>query len=408
VGVVQVGIEEADPGSYEHDPHGRWSLTPFEQQVVRPSLAGRGSIPWFGHEPALIRTEAFVASEEAFGGEPVTDVDRGIAIQRAGFHVTCVPITLARVRGPRNLGESLGRRHTTLRTQVAAALSAPVRSLPRSERWSHRIALIGPLAAVQRILLTAAAVLVLGFAQQPLDASAIDLLVIAVPTYLLRWSVHLLLGRGRLGPLSILRSELRTLGVDLSLFRTRHNQRGNLRLLVTVELVLVAAVGITAMSVWQDWGDRLSAETAAVALVITAGFIGAGMEVLLDAVTRRQRRLNYRVRLGLVTCLFQEMEGVLVDLSTGGAGIALPCVPEAVPEAGTVTTVAFRIPDAGGSWRNVSTLVQVAYVAPGLSGKTKVGLAFDDPTVAPLDPVVEFLTIDRRLVTLGRRAMVKR
>ncbi len=409
VGVVQVGIEEADPASYERDPNGRWSLAPFEHQVVRPSLAARGSIPWFGHEPVLIRTEAFVASEDDPAAGPDTDVDRGIAIQRAGFHVTCVPITLARVRGPRSLGESLRRRHTRLCPQVAAALGAPVRGLPRAERESHRVALIGPLAAVQRLLLTAAAVLVLGFGQQPLDASAIDLLIIAVPAYLLRWNVHLLLGRGRLGPFSILRSDLRTLSVDLSLFRTQRDQQGgNLRLLAAVEIVLVVAVGITAVSVWRDWGDRLSAETAAVALAITAGLIGAGMEVLLDAAARRQRRLNHRVRLGLVTCLFQEMEGVLVDLSTGGAGVALPCLPDAVPEVGTVTTVAFRIPDAGGSWRNVSTLVQIAYVAPGLPGETKVGLTFDDPTVAPLDPVVEFLTIDRRLVTLGRRAITKR
>lgn len=408
VGVVQVGIEEADPASYEHDPDGRWCLAPFEKQVVRPSLAARGSIPWFGQEPVLLRTAAFVASEDAFDAGPVTDVERGIAIQRAGFHVTCVPITLARVRGPRNLGESLGRRHTRLRTQCVAAIGAPVRSLPRSERWSHWVALIGPLAAMQRILLATAAVLVLGFAQQPLNASATDLLIIAAPAYLLRWNAHLLLGRGRLLPFSILRSDLRTLSVDLSLFRTqRDHQRGNLRLLVAVVLVLVAAVVTTALSVWWEWGDRLSAETAAVTLAITAGFLGAGIEVLLDAVVRRQRRFNHRVRLGLVTCLFQEMEGVLVDLSMGGVGIALPCLPEAAPVAGTVTTVAFRIPDANGSWRNVSTLVRVAYAAPGLPGETKVGLTFDDPTAAPLDPVVEFLTIDRRLVTLGRRAMVK-
>jgi hypothetical protein len=36
----------------------------------------------------------------------------------------------------------------------------------------------------------------------------------------------------------------------------------------------------------------------------------------------------------------------------------------------------------------------------------RLGLAFDDPTDAPLDPVVEFLTIDRRLVALGRHEPV--
>lgn len=102
--------------------------------------------------------------------------------------------------------------------------------------------------------------------------------------------------------------------------------------------------------------------------------------VLLDALIRRQRRRNHRVRLGLVTCLFQEIEGVLVDPSTGGAGISLRCHRDAVPEAGAVTTLAFRVPDTAGSWRNVSTLIHVAYVNSGLPGETKIGLTFDDPT----------------------------
>ena len=257
IGVVQVGIEEAGPGSYEHDPDGRWSLDPFDQQVVRPSLASRGSIPWFGGEPVLVRTEAFSRAEpfsreeEGRDGEPLTDTERGIAIHGAGFHVTCVPVMLARSRGPLNLDESLSRRQTRLRAQVKAAVGAPARSLPRNERWAHR------------------------------------------------------------------------------------------------------------------------------------------------------------VRLDLVTCLFQQNEGVLVDLSTGGAGIALHCHLDAVPQAGPVTTLAFRIPDAVGSWRNISTLVRVAHVAPGVPGETKVGLTFDDPIDGSLDPMIEFLTIDRRLVTLGRRTMAK-
>lgn len=408
VGVVQVGIEEADPGSYEHDPDGRWSLDPFDQQVVRPSLASRGSIPWFGGEPVLVRTEAFLRAEEGRDGETFTDTERGIAIQGAGFHVTCVPVMLARIRGPLNLGESLSRRQTRLRAQVKAAIGAPVRSLPRNERWSHRVALVGPLAALQRLLLAAAALLVLGFAQRPFDAAPLDLLVIAAPAYVLRWNAHLLLGRGRLGPFSIFRSDLRTISADLFLFRSeRHHRGSNLRLLMVVVVALDVAVAVTALSAWRDWAGRLSAETTAIALALTAGFLGVATGVLLDALIRRQRRRNHRVRLDLVTCLFQQTEGVLVDLSTGGACIALSCHLDAVPQAGTVTTLAFRIPDAVGSWRNVSTLVRVAYVTPGVPGETKIGLTFDDPIDGSLDPVIEFLTIDRRLVTLGRRTMAK-
>lgn len=375
VGVVQVGIEEADPVSFDHDVNGRWSLSPFEQQVVRPSLASRGSIPWFGFEPVLVRTEAFIRSEAA-SGEDMPDVQIGIVMQEAGYHVTCVPVTLARVRGPGNLGESLARRHQRLQAQARAAIGGAIGSLARPARWSHRVVWAGPLAAVQRLMLVAAAVLVLVFGQQPLSGSLNGLVMMAVPAYLLRWTAHLLLGRGRLRPLAVLRSDLRTLSADLSIFRgPRAEWRGNLRLLGLIVLVLAGAEAVTALSVWRDWSNRLPAETAAISLVVTAGFLGVAFEVLFD-------------------------------LSFGGAGVVLPVETFDAPELGLVTTVAFRIPDAEGSWRNVSTLVHVAHVAPGLPGETRVGLAFDDPTDAPLDPVVEFLTIDRRLVTLGRREMV--
>ena len=164
------------------------------------------------------------------------------------------------------------------------------------------------------------------------------------------------------------------------------------------------AVFIAAFAVWRDWGDRLGGSSTAVALVLTAGFLGVAMEVLLDALMRRQRRQNHRVRLGLVTCRLEQLDGRLADLSTGGAGVLIEAPIGEVPEPGTVTTVAFRIPDASGAWRNVSALVHIAHVAAEGADATRVGLSFDDPTDAPLDPVVEFLTIDRRLVALGRRS----
>ena len=113
VAVVQVGVEEADPTSFEHDPDGRWSLEPFEQQVLRPSLAARGSIPWYGDGPVLIRRTALSHIE---GIASPADMRRaGVAIVRAGMTVTHLPLTLALVRGPEGIGESLQRRHTHLR-----------------------------------------------------------------------------------------------------------------------------------------------------------------------------------------------------------------------------------------------------------------------------------------------------
>ena len=99
----------------------------------------------------------------------------------------------------------------------------------------------------------------------------------------------------------------------------------------------------------------------------------------------------------------KQMHASLADLSAGGAGVLIDAPVDDVPTAGTVTTVSFRIPDASGAWRNVSALVQIAHVSPAGPDTTRVGLAFDEPTDAPLDPVVEFLTIDRRLVGFGRR-----
>ncbi len=402
IGVVQLGIEEADPASFEHDPTGRWSLEPFEHQVVRPSLASRGSIPWYGDGPVLVRPAAL--SSAGLGAEQPSTPDLGVRILAAGFRITHLPITLARVRGPRTLGESLARRQTRLAPQIRTALSPSIRQLRRPERVAHQLCLVAPLSAVQRILLVATAMLTMGFAQIPLTASAAELAGFAIPAYGLRWVAHLLLGRGRLGPFSILRSDLRSVGVDISLFgESRDRRRGSLGLLALLVAVIDVVVIVTAISVWRDWGDRLPAEVAAVALAIAGGFLGVAMEVLLDAAARRQRRQHHRVRLGLVTCRLQELDGQLVDLSTGGAGVVLPCGLETAPEPETVTTMAFRIPDADGAWRSVTTLVHVAHRAVEGDNETRVGLTFDDPTDAPLDPVVEFLTIDRRLVALGRR-----
>ncbi|MEM6930139.1 MAG: PilZ domain-containing protein [Myxococcota bacterium] len=400
VGVVQFGVEEADPSSYEHDPRGRWSVAPFEHQVVRPSLAARGSIPWFGDVPALVRPVVIRGAEPA-----ETTVDLGLHAIRLGYRVTLVGRTLARVRGPQSLGESLrdhARRTARLRTVALGRLAG----LPTAARVAHRTALVGPLAALQRVLLIAAAVLALGFGELPLTGPAINLLALAVPAYLLRWNAQLLLGRGRLGPFSIMRSDLRTLGVDLTfgLGDPGAHQRQRFLLLAVLVASLDVAVLVTAFAVWRDWGDRLPAGPAAVALGLTAGFLAVAMEVLLDAMMRRQRRHHHRVRLGLVTCSVQGCDGQLHDLSTGGAGVIVAARPDELPEEGSLASVSFRIPDAAGAWRQVDARVQIAHVAEEAPGECRIGLAFDDPTDSPLDPVVEFLTIDRRLVALGRRA----
>ncbi|MEQ8839348.1 MAG: PilZ domain-containing protein [Acidimicrobiales bacterium] len=405
VAVIQVGIEEADPTSFEHDPDGHWSLEPFEQQVVRPALAARGSIPWYGDGPALVRRSA-VAQLASTGNGHMLDASYlvGLDIVRTGLTITHLPLTLARVRGPQGLGESLVRRHDRTARALRTLRRRHLSGVPRSLQIAHLLALLPLVAAVQRVLLVVTAVLVLALARVPMHAAALDLAVLAVPAYLLRWNAHILLGRGRLGLFSILRSDLRSLGVDLTPFgRIRPEaSRAGLRAVVATVIALDGAVILASISMWRDWEGRLPIAVASTALILTAGFLGVATEVLLDALARRQRRADHRVRLGLVTCRIEEIDGQLVDLSTGGAGIVVPELADDDLPVGAVTTVAFRIPDADGAWRNVSTLVRVAHRRPDPDGGVRIGLAFDEPTDAPLDPVVEFLTIDRRLVALGR------
>jgi len=405
VAIIQVGIEEADPTSFEYDPAGAWSLEPFEQQVVRPGMAARGSIPWYGDGPALVRRSA-VAQLDSVGSGHMLDDSRRVGLEtiRRGMTVTHLPLTLARVRGPHGLGESLARRHGRAERALRALRPTDLRGIPRSARIAHLDAVVPTISAVQRMLLVVSAVLTLAFARIPLRASLVGLVGLALPSYLLRWLAHRYLGRGRLGAMSILRSDLRSLGVDLVPFGSLSHRanRAGLGVLVGIVVVLDIAVVIAAISIWREWSPRLPVSVAAVALVLTTGFLGVATEVLLDAFARRQRRSNRRVRLGLVTCRIEEIDGQLVDLSTGGAGIVVPVTANGVPDVGDVTTVAFRIPDADGAWRNVSALVRIAHRKPDPDGGTRLGLAFDDPSDAPLDPVVEFLTIDRRLVALGR------
>ncbi|MEZ5244471.1 MAG: PilZ domain-containing protein [Acidimicrobiales bacterium] len=405
IAVIQVGIEEADPTSFEYDPDGHWSLEPFEQQVVRPRLAARGSVPWYGDGPVLVRRSALARLDSVGAGHMLDDARRvGLDVIRSGMIVTHLPLTLARVRGPHGLGESLARRHGRAARALRALGPNDLRGIPRPAQLAHLEALVPTIAALQRVLLVAGAVLTLAFGRVPMHASVPVLAALAGPSYLLRWWAHRQFGRGRLGPLSILRSDLRSLGVDLMpLGNLSHRaNRAGLGALVAMILVLDVAVIIGAVSVWRDWTNRLPVSAAVIAFALTLGFLAVAMEVLFDAVVRHQRRSNQRVRLGLVTCRIEEIEGQLVDLSTGGAGIVVPATADSIPDVDDVTTVAFRIPDADGAWRNVSALVRIAHRHADPEGGVRLGLAFDDPTDAPLDPVIEFLTIDRRLVALGR------
>ncbi|MEO0494409.1 MAG: PilZ domain-containing protein [Actinomycetota bacterium] len=399
VGVVQFGLEEADPSSYEHDPDGGWSLTPFEHQVVRRSLAARGSIPWYGDGPALVRPVVVRGATDV-----TSTVDLGLHAIRLGYRVTLVGRTLARVRGSQSLGESLAA-HARRRAPVRAAARTRLAGLPPAARFAHRVALIGPLAAIQRLSLVGVAIAALGFGVDPVPGPLVTLAGLAALAYGSRWGAQLLLGRGRLRPFSLMRNELRTLGVDLAfgLADPVAAKRRRLIVLGGVVAALNASVLITSWSVWQDQPGRLATGTVAISLAVTVGFVAVATEVLLDAALRRQRRRHHRMRLGLVTCTVEGRDGQLRDLSTGGAGVIVAARPDQLPERGTVTDVSFRIPDAAGAWRDVTALAHVSHVVEEQPGECRLGLRFDDPSEASLDPVVEFLTVDRRLVALGRR-----
>lgn len=403
VGIVQVETRESAPTSFEHEPDGHWSLEPFEQEVVRPSLAGRGSLPWYGDGPVMVRRAVLPAAEPP---DPTVVVEPrliGLAVAEAGMTVAHVPLVLARVHGPESLGDLLVRRAARLRAALRAVGPALRRGLPRSTALAHLLGAMPVVVGIQRLLLVASAVLVLGFAQTPLLAGS-EFFALALPTYGLRWVGHRLLGRGRLEAFSVLRSDIRSLAVDVvpARFSSAAAARLGVGAVVAIIVVLHGAVLVAGLAIWRDWDRAVPAETTAVALALTAGFVGVAMEVMLDVLARRQRRDTHRVRLGLVTCRVEEHDGQLLDLSMGGVGVSLLCAPIDAPAPGSVTTIAFRIPDADGAWRSVSALVHVAHRGADREGGTRLGLAFDNPTDAPLDPVVEFLTVHRRSLPLDR------
>ena len=401
VGIVQLGVEEANPSSFEHDPTGRWSLAPFEHQVLRPSLAAQGSIPWYGDVPAMVRPASIRDAQDTSG----STIDLGIHANALGYRVTLVPRTLARLRGPQSLAESLRDRFartSALRRRAVGRME----DVPRDLRRPFRLALAEPLAAIQRCLLVAVGVLAMGYGQLPIAGSTIAVALFGLPAYALRWQAQTLLGRGRLGRFSVLRSELRSVGVDLT-FGYGGNLgglRGRLVVLGMMTTLIALAVAVGAVAVWRDWSGRMPIGATAVTLALAAGFLIVAAEVLLDALARRQRRRNHRVRLGRVSCRLEGRRGELRDLSMGGCGLAIEAGAEPLPSRDETVTVSFRIPDADGAWRDVVTTGRVAHIRATGPGEHRVGLAFVNPTEHALDPVVEFLTIDRRLVALGRRA----
>ena len=219
------------------------------------------------------------------------------------------------------------------------------------------------------------------------------MMALALPTYGLRWCAQLLLGRGLLGPLSLLRSELRTFGADLGALAPSSLavHVSGLGPLVVALFALLAAVATRVALTWAGVEHGLGFAVA-VALSLAAVLIGAAAGVLVESYTEVQRRDHRRVRLGMVTCRVEEQDGFLLDISGGGVSVALPVTDPSVLTVGSVTVLAFRVPDADGQWTGVSTIVHVVRVIPDGDGGVRLGLEFDDPTAAPLDAVADFLT----------------
>lgn len=399
--VVQVGFDDADPASPHHDPLGQWSIRGFEQHVQRRSLATAPTMPWFGDGPALVRRSALMTIDGfVFDGDHVSEWETGLTLARNGFRVTAVAQTLARVRRPANIEQASRTRWRNQRARLAMLAPSNLgwwRDLPSGAATAHTAVAIGPLSSFYRWLLVLAAVLVLGFAQVPIAAAPEAFIVAAAPAYLLRWNANLMIGRGHLRPGSLLRAELQHLGADANTVALAGPPRllGGAGLLVATMGALALAVALGAAGVWRDRIDPLPGEYIAIAMVLSAGLLGIGVAVLIDALLNRQRRRHRRTRLGQVTCRLGEFEGRLADVSSAGAGVELAGTADSIAATlcpGGPTTLSFRIPDAVGAWRSVSTVVTVMYVG-GDTGSVRAGVAFDDPTSGALDPVIEFLDL---------------
>jgi hypothetical protein len=313
----------------------------------------------------------------------------------AGGRITMVPDAVVAVRAVRSLGERLElRRAITARRLRSLRRGTRPKRLGRSALAAHAVAAITPsLAAVGRLLQVVAIVSVAAFGSSPMTADLRALMVLAVPAYGLRWWAQLLLGRGHLRPLSLLRSELRTFGADLgalapSSFAVHVSGLGPLVGVLFALLVAVATrVALTLAGVEHGLGLAV-----ALALSLAAVLSGAAAGVLVESYTEVQRRAHRRVRLGMVRCRVEEHDGFLLDVSGGGVSVALPATDPSELTLGSVTVLAFRVPDTGGQWTGVSTIVHVVRVTPDGDGGVRLGLEFDDPTAAPLDAVADFLT----------------
>jgi len=400
VAVVQIGFDTEDPAHPGPLPE-HVSVREFEHEVVRPSLAAWGSVPWSGDGPSLVRRSALASVIDQ--PDVVDEWSAGDAMTVAGLWVAHTPEVLARVRRSSGLAETLGARHHRLARAMRAVRRSNGRGLPASVAMARLAVLIPWMSALVRATAVIVAVSVLVLEVEPLTLEP-TVLVAAGACYGARWIATLLLGRGRLRPLTITRAELRTMAVDLSTPVRLSDRAAVVRTVFVLGAICVftaAGMGMGLVAVWSG-SSTLPTGLFVAAFAVSCALGALAAEAIAEPLVLHQRRKEIRVRLGLVTCRIESHDGQLVDLSAGGAGVLVPGVAAIeLPEVGGVTTLSFRIPDAGHVWRNVSTLVRVANRRTTPDGVV-LGLEFDDPLAAPLDMVVEFLMVDHRRIPQGQ------
>lgn len=399
VGIVQLGAEEANPSSFVRAGSIHRSLSAFDHEVVRPSLAARASVPWYGDVPTMVRPAAIRDA-------PATDVptcELGLHATSIGYRVTLVPRTLARIQGPETVAKRIEQRAEILGPLRRMALRRLPNVLPAT-RWAVRASLIDSVSALRWPLLAVVAVLAVGAGRVPLGEVPQGVLALAVAAYGCRWVAHLVLGRDRIGRLGRTRTELRSLAVDLAFgHRTVGARDHHPILLGSMSVSVLIAIAAGMYTVWVDGTPNLPLLGSVVVLGLIAGFLLIAIDVLFEDGVHHQRRGTHRVNLGLVICKIGPHEGQLLDLSVHGCGAVVPVSPDELPERGSEVAVSFRIPNADGAWRDVAAIATLAHIAPLNADESRLGLVFVSPVDVALDPVIEFLTIDRRQLSIVRR-----
>ena len=153
-------------------------------------------------------------------GTLATEYQTGLRLQAHGWRVRFHNQALAETLPVRNLQARLALRDRQARGVLHALRSSnsPLRAsgLSTSQRLTYLADSFGVFMSVQRLLLITVAIVALATAELPFTATAAYIVGLWFPWFVLAGSARWMLGRDRIEPGELLRTDLRNMAVDAS------------------------------------------------------------------------------------------------------------------------------------------------------------------------------------------------